>query len=89
MVSRSRLRVPGKDLVEKIGQLFVRGDVRRVCLMDEEKSLLEIPINVGDPASPASTIAAPVLAAIKAFATLVTECTIEIEKVDRPEKAET
>ena len=89
MVSRSRTRVPSKELVERIRQLLGRGDVRRLCLMDEEKSLLEIPINVGDPASPATILEAPVLAATRAFATLVTECTIEIEKTDRPEKVET
>jgi hypothetical protein len=79
VAKRSRLRVAGRDLVDKIRQLVSRGDVRRVCLMDEEKSLLEIPVNVGDPASPVTVLKAPVLAAINAFATFVTECTVEVE----------
>ncbi len=74
------------EIIAKVRQLVSRGDVRRVCLMDEEKSLLEIPIVTGDPASPATMLEAPVLAAINAFATLVTECTIEVEKVDKPKK---
>lgn len=82
MAKKTRLRVAGQDLVEKVRRLVSQGDVRRVCLIDEEKSLLEIPLVTGDPASPAMVLEAPVLAALKAFSTLVTECTIEVEKVD-------
>jgi len=35
-----------------------------------------------DPASPANALAAPVLAAIRAFGSLVNECTVEVEKVE-------
>lgn len=82
MAKRSRFTVAGKDALEKIKRLVSQGDVRRVCLMDEEKAMLEIPIMAGDPAAPATALKAPVLAAIKAFTTLVTECTIEVEKAD-------
>ncbi len=79
MANRKRFRVSGKNLAEKIEELFRRRDVRRICLMDEERSLLEVPVNVGDPVAPAAVLKAPVLAAIKAFSTLVNECTVEVE----------
>ena len=88
MPRRSRLQVAGKDLVETVKQFISRRDTRRVCLLQEEKRLLEIPRTVGDPAAPASVLATPVLAALNAFATLVTECTIEVEKVDESKEAE-
>ena len=83
MPAKNRFTVAGKDLVERVKQLTGSGDTRRVCLIHEEKRLLEIPLAVGDPASPANVLASPVLAALNAFATLVTECTVEVETADR------
>ncbi len=86
MSSKGRFTVAGKDLVKKVKQLIRQKDTRRVCLIHEEKRLLELPLTVGDPASPATMLAAPVLAALNAFATLVTECTIEVEKAGDTEE---
>ena len=83
---RKRLTVAGNRLAHTVQELVGRGDVRRVCILDEEKSLLEIPITLGDPVSPATILKAPVLAAIRAFGTLVNECTIEIESAERERK---
>ena len=80
------ITVAGKDLIEKVQQITRRKDARRVCLIHEEKRLLELPLTVGDPASPATVLAAPVLAALNAFATLTTECTVGVEKVDDTEE---
>lgn len=87
MPKKDRLTVAGKDLMETVKQLVLRGDSRRICLIHEERHLLEIPLVVGDPASPASVLAAPVLAALNAFGTLVTDCTIEVEKAAKKKKA--
>jgi hypothetical protein len=86
-MSKTRMKVSGKNLVEKIKQLVSRGDVRRVCLLDEEGSLMELPLETGDPASPATILKAPVLAAINAFSTFVNECTVEVEQVENPKKS--
>lgn len=87
MTSRkTRLSVPGKDLVKTVKELIQRGDVRKVCLIHEEKHLLEIPLSAGDPASPATMLEAPVLAALNAVGALMTECTIEAEKIDNKGK---
>ena len=86
MSSKDRFTVAGKDLVEKVKQLIRQKDARRICLIHEEKRLLELPLTLGDPASPATVLAAPVLAALNASATLVTECTVEVEKTGDTEE---
>jgi len=78
-MAKQRFRVSGNRLLRAIEELVRRGDVRRVCLLDEERTVLEIPLNVGDPAAPATVLRAPVIAAIRAFGTLVNECTVEVE----------
>ena len=83
MARVERLTVAGKDVEEKIKELIHEGNVRRVRLIRDDKTLLEIPLSIGVPAAAAIVIAAPVLAAVAAFAALVSECTIEVEK-DEP-----
>ncbi len=63
-------------------ELIHQGNVRRVRLIHEEKVLIDIPLSVGAPAAAVAVLAVPVLAAVGAIAALVTECTIEIEKVE-------
>ena len=84
MTARERFRIAGNKLAHTIQQLALRGDVRRVCIIEEESSILEIPMTLGDPAAPANILKAPILAAIRAYGTLVNECTVEIEKEDKP-----
>ncbi len=74
----------GHGLVNHIQKLLASGDIRRICILDEERSILEIPVNLGDPAAPASMLKAPVLAAIKAFGTLTDECIVEVEIAEKP-----
>lgn len=85
MTTREKFTVSGAELVEKIKQLIHEGNIRRVRLLHEDKVLLEIPLSIGAPAAAIGIIAAPTLAALAAFAALVTECTIEVEKLDEPE----
>jgi hypothetical protein len=47
------------------------------------RTIIEIPLTIGAPAAVAGILAAPLLAAIGAFAALVTECTIEVEKIEK------
>ena len=79
---KTRLTVPGKDLLNTVKRIAGRGDARSVCLIYEEKRLLDIPLVTGDPAAPATVLAAPVIAAINAFATLAKECTVEVEHIE-------
>ncbi len=84
MAKKERMVVPGNKLAETIQQLARRGDSRKVCILNEEKHLLDIPLTVNDPAAPANALEAPVLAAIRAIGSLLNECTVEVEKVPEP-----
>jgi hypothetical protein len=87
MAKKERMVVKGNRLAEVISELVSRGDSRRVCILNEEKHLLDIPLTTKDPASPANALEAPVLAAIRALGSLLNECTVEVEKIDRPRGA--
>jgi len=82
MVTTEKFTIAGKDLLEKIKQLIHEGNIRRVRVLHEGNTLLEIPLSIGAPAAAIGILAAPVLAALGAFAALVTECTIEVEKTE-------
>ncbi len=82
-VKSEKYTVSGDMLVQKIKQLIREGNIRRVRLIYKDKPIFDIPLTVGVPAAAAIIMAAPVLAAIGAFAALVTECTIEVEKVEK------
>ncbi len=83
MTTKEKFTVSGSQLVDKIKQLIHEGNIRRVRIIHKEKTVFEIPLTVGAPATVAVILVAPVLAALGAFAALVTECTIEVEKVEK------
>jgi len=83
MSTNEKFTVSGSQLVEKVKQLIHEGNVRRVRLLHEGRVVLEIPLSIGAPAAAIGIVAAPVLAAVAAFAALVTECTIEVEKIEK------
>lgn len=82
MTAKEEFTVSGSQLVAKVKQLIHQGNIRKLRLRHEGKTLLEIPLSVGAPATALAILATPVLAAVGAFAALVTECTIEIEKTE-------
>jgi len=86
MADKEKYTVSGEQVIEKIKQLIHEGNVRTVRLIHNGRTLIEIPLSVGAPVAALGIIAAPVLAAIGAFAALVTECTIEVEKVEEKKK---
>ena len=77
-----KFNVAGGQVLEKVKQLIREGNVRRVRLLHNDRTIIEIPLSLGAPAAAITIMAAPLLAAIGAFAALVTECTIEVEKID-------
>jgi hypothetical protein len=83
MTNTEKFTVSGSQLVEKVKQLIHEGNIRKVRLLHQERVVLEIPLSIGAPAAVVGILAAPVLAAVAAFAALVTECTIEVERIDK------
>jgi hypothetical protein len=86
MAETERFTVSGSQLLEKVKQLIREGNIRRVRLVHEGRTIIEIPLTVGAPVVVAGILIAPLLAAIGAFAALVTECTIEVEKIEDKKK---
>ncbi len=82
MTKSEKFTISGSQLVEKVKQLIHEGNIRRVRVIYKEKTILEIPLTIGASATVVTILAAPVLAALGAFAALVTECTIEVEKTE-------
>lgn len=72
-------RVDGDELLKKVKDLVHEGNVRRVIIKNEEgKKLIEIPLTIGV----VGAVLLPVWVAIGAIAAVVTDCTIEVERVD-------
>ena len=78
MANQERFTVSGGQVVDKVKQLIHEGNIRRIRVLQEGKVVMEIPLTAGAIA----IVAAPLLAALGAFAALITECTIEVEKID-------
>ena len=83
MAESEKFTVSGERIVEKVKQLIREGNIRKVRLVHEGRTIIEIPLTIGAPVVAAGILAAPVLAALGAFAALVTECTIEVERTKK------
>ena len=83
MTTKEKFTISGSQLVDKVKQLIHEGNVRKVRVLHEGRTVIEIPLTIGAPAAAIGIMAAPVLAALGAFAALVTECTIEVEKIEK------
>jgi len=81
-MTTERFTVDGSQVVDKIKELIHQGNIRRVRLLHKGRPLIDIPLTVGVSVAAVTVLAAPVLAALGAIAALVTECTIEVEKIE-------
>jgi len=89
-MAKETFTVDGNQLVDKVKELIHQGNIRRVRLLHKGRPLIDVPLTIGVPVAAAAVLAAPVLAALGAIAALVTECTIEVERVeDTPEETNT
>jgi hypothetical protein len=83
-VHTERIKVKGDELLHKVKELAAESNVRRLSTISEEgKTLIEIPLTYGV----VGAVILPAFAAVVALAALVTECTIEIERLDEAEEA--
>jgi len=68
--------VRGNDLVEKVKELVRKGNVTKIRVKQDGKTLVEIPVTAGV----VGALLAPQLALIGAVATLVSRSSLEIER---------
>jgi phage-related minor tail protein len=76
------LKVLGKDLVDKVGELIHEGNVRRVIIKDDKgHTFMEVPLTV----AAIGAIIAPLLAAVGALAGMAAHFTVGVERTpDQP-----
>ena len=65
--------VSGEDLLAKVKELIKEGNVRRIILSREGKTLMEMPVNVGAAGLAVAAVVSPVLVAIGAIAAVVSQ----------------
>ncbi len=75
---REEFRISGEQVVKKVKELVHEGNIRRVIVKQDNRTLMEIPLTLGV----AGILLAPTLAALGALAALVAECTIVVEKAE-------
>lgn len=74
------IETTGEQVLSTIKQLIAAGNVRRVRIRQKDKVIAEFPLTVGV----VGTLVAPVAAAIGAITALITDCTLDVEKVETP-----
>lgn len=73
--SHETFSISGDKLVNKVKELIKEGNAQRIMIKNEEgETVLEIPLTVGA----VGVLAAPLFAAVGAFAALVKDCSIEV-----------
>ena len=79
------IETTGDQLVSSVHKIVEAGNVRRIRVRQKDKVVAEFPLTVGV----IGTVIAPVLAAIGALTAVMTECTIDVEKVETAEEKKT
>lgn len=80
MAETEKFTLNSEDVVKKVKEIIKEGNARRIRLIHDGKTIFDIPLTVGAGLAAVGIIWAPVLAAIGAFAALVSNVTIEVEK---------
>ncbi len=81
-----KFTISGDQVVEKVKQLIHEGNIRRVRLIHDGRTIIEVPLSIGAPVAVIGIVWMPILAAIGAAAALLTECTLEVEKMEEKKK---
>ena len=76
------IKVQGDKLVEQVKRLIHEGNIRRVVVKQGDRTVAEFPLTVGV----VGAAIAPPLAAIGALAALLTDCSVELERVGEGER---
>jgi D-aminopeptidase len=71
-------KAESENVVERLKGLIREGNVRRVVVQHEGRTVAEFPLTAGV----VGALLAPVVAAIGAIVALLKDCTIQVERVD-------
>ncbi|NBB75275.1 MAG: DUF4342 domain-containing protein [Bacteroidetes bacterium] len=78
--TRDRIKVKSNRLVDKVREIIEEGNARRIIIRKEGRTVMEFPLSVGVGGATAAIVLAPTLAAVGAFAALVSEVEVVIER---------
>jgi len=81
---KESFKVAADQLLDSVKRLVHEGNVRRIVIKQDGRSVVEFPMSVGV----VGVVFAPVLAAVGALAAVLTECTIEVERVVNDDKSD-
>jgi Domain of unknown function (DUF4342) len=74
------LQVMGEQLLSKVRELLHEGNVRRIIIKQEGRTIVEFPLTFGV----VGAVAAPVMVAIGAISALIAQCSIEVVRTETP-----
>jgi hypothetical protein len=74
------VKVASNQLVDRVRDLIEEGNVRRIRVMKDDRTLLEVPLTIAAGAGAAVVLMNPVLAALGALAALLTDVTLVVER---------
>ena len=78
------VKLEGEALVDKLKELIHEGNVRRIRIVHEGRTVAEFPVTAGVVAA----VLAPVAAAVGAVVALLKDCSIEVERERKDDKGE-
>ena len=70
------IKLEGETLIDKLKGVIREGNVRRVRIQHQGRTVAEFPLTVGV----VGVVLAPVAAAVAAMVALLKDCTIEVER---------
>lgn len=72
------------NVVSKIMELIREGNVRRITLRRNGRTLIEIPLNAGLTVGAVTALVAPLLLGVGAIAAVVSRVTVVVERPSKP-----
>ena len=76
------IETTGDQLLSTIKQIVEAGNVRRIRIRQKDRVVAEFPLTAGV----LGIVIAPIAAAIGALTAVLTECTIDVERVEDPKE---
>ena len=72
------LKTEGEAIVERLKKLIHEGNIRRVVVQHEGRTVAEFPLTAGV----VGVVVAPVIAAVGVLVALLKDCTIQVERAE-------
>lgn len=79
-IDLEEIKVKGNQLVDKFREIIEEGNARRISIRREGRTIMEFPLSVGVGGATAAILLSPTIAAIGAFASLVSDVNIVVER---------